>query len=103
MRQIRTIQTSSILKSRLANDANIVLPHGDCCATRAGFHCECPNCGVRFCSEACMEEAYRAWHKTLCLRSRDPDPAHPLLNLVSRVRTHFAGMVATQEQGHIMI
>ena len=50
-----------------------------------------------------MEEAYRAWHKTLCLRSRDPDPAHPLLNLVSRVRTYFAGMVATQEQGHIMI
>ena len=71
--------------SRLANDANIVLPRGECCATRAGFHCECPNCGARFCSEACLEEAYRAWHKTLCPRAREPDPAHPLSNLVSGV------------------
>jgi len=77
------LETAQENVQRLANDANIVLPHGDCCATRAGFHCECPNCGVRFCSETCMEEAYRAWHKTLCLRSRDPDPAHPLLNLIT--------------------
>ena len=59
-----------------------MLPHGECCATRKDFHVECANCGVRYCSESCMEDAYNAWHKTLCFRSREPDPTHPLVNLV---------------------
>ena len=61
-----------------------MLPHGELCATRTDFHVECPNCGVRYCSESCREDAYNAWHKTLCLRSRgEPDPTHPLVNLVT--------------------
>ena len=68
---------------RLANDVNIVLPHGECCVTRKEFHVECVDCGVQFCSEGCREDAYNAWHKTLCLRARgEPDPTHPLVNLV---------------------
>ena len=73
---------------RLANDANIVLPHGECCATRKDFHVECTNCGVCYCSESCMEDAYNAWHKTLCLRSREPDPTHPLVNLVRELHSY---------------
>ena len=87
MLSVETVQHLGIPKMccRLANDANIVLPHGECCATRKDFHVECANCGVCYCSESCMEDAYNAWHKTLCLRSREPDPTHPLVNLVSEL------------------
>ena len=36
---------------RLANDANIVLPNHECCATRKNFHVKCPSCEVIYCSQ----------------------------------------------------
>lgn len=71
---LEPLETANENAVRLANDANIVLPNHECCATRKNFHVKCPNCPVMFCSTSCQEEAWNGYHKTLC----HVDPNHPL-------------------------
>ena len=75
------LETAQENVSRLTGDPNVILPHNECCQTRVTFHVNCPYCGVSYCSKQCQEEAWASFHKTLCLRTNPPDPAHPLLQL----------------------
>ena len=75
------LETAQENVSRLTGDPNVILPHNECCQTRVTFHVNCPYCGVSYCSKQCQEEAWASFHKTLCLRTNTPDPAHPLLQL----------------------
>ncbi len=75
---------------RLSNNPCVILPNSECCLTRPNFHVECESCPARFCSDQCRREAWDAFHKTLCVGSKDPDEAHPFVRLMDTWRSlHF--------------
>ncbi len=65
------LETAQENVSRLTDNPGILLPNTECCVTRGGFHVACPNCGVKYCSKQCLDEAWHKFHKTLCLGKAD--------------------------------
>ncbi|XP_068087175.1 histone-lysine N-trimethyltransferase SMYD5 isoform X2 [Anabrus simplex] len=78
---MRPLETAEENARRLSNNKNLVLPYPHCCSTKRESHCECASCGVQYCSIECRDEAWRQFHRTLCLQSRSKDGAHPLEQL----------------------
>lgn len=78
---MRPLETAEENVRRLVDDPTIELPHPECCDTKKDLITECSDCGTKYCSIECQEEAYQRYHSTLCLRSREKLEAHPLVRL----------------------
>ncbi|KAK4312214.1 hypothetical protein Pmani_016337 [Petrolisthes manimaculis] len=78
---MRPLETAEENAGRLAQDSQLSLPYPECCDTRRDTVVECPHCDASYCSRECRESAWNQYHRTLCLRTFQPDPTHPLVML----------------------
>lgn len=76
----RPLETPEQNVRRLAAKPDIVLPHPDCVDTNLSQIVTCEECGVLYCSNICRENAYVAYHRTLCYNPSDDK--HPMVNLM---------------------
>ncbi|XP_076295395.1 SET and MYND domain containing, class 5 [Lasioglossum baleicum] len=75
------LETAEENVHRLTENSTIILPHPECCETKKELITECPDCGTKYCSVECQNEAYSRYHSTLCSRTREKDESHPLVQL----------------------
>ncbi|XP_063988465.1 histone-lysine N-trimethyltransferase SMYD5 [Diachasmimorpha longicaudata] len=66
---------------RLSGNINLILPYPECCETKKELIVECPTCGVKYCSDECLTEAFQKYHRVLCLQSREKNENHPLVQM----------------------
>ncbi|KAK0161251.1 hypothetical protein PV327_009741 [Microctonus hyperodae] len=66
---------------RLTGKTNLILPYAECCETKKELITECSLCGTKYCSNECLNDAMKKYHKTLCVQSRDKNDSHPLMQL----------------------
>ncbi|XP_078053469.1 SET and MYND domain containing, class 5 [Augochlora pura] len=78
---LRPLETAEENVHRLTGNSTIILPHTECCETKKELITECSECGTKYCSIECQNEAYARYHRTLCLHSREKDESHPLVQL----------------------
>lgn len=67
----------------MTNDPTIIIPNPEFCKIEQSLneHTRCVNCGVLYCNENCLNEAFSKYHQTLCLGDRINDLEHPLNKL----------------------
>ncbi|XP_043265887.1 SET and MYND domain-containing protein 5 [Colletes gigas] len=75
------LETAEENVHRLTENPAIILPHAECCETKKDLITECPECGTKYCSIECQNEAYSRYHSTLCLHAREKCESHPLAKL----------------------
>ncbi|XP_003706005.2 SET and MYND domain containing, class 5 [Megachile rotundata] len=78
---LKPLETAEENVHRLTGNSTIILPHPECCETKKDLITECSECGTKYCSIECQNEAYSRYHSTLCLHSRERDESHPLIQL----------------------
>lgn len=96
---LRPLETAEENAQRLTDDWKLTLPHPECCTTKKELITECPDCGVKYCSAECRDEAYQRYHRILCIQSREKIDSHPLVKL-NEIWKH---MHYPQETGTIML
>ncbi|EZA59880.1 hypothetical protein DMN91_001430 [Ooceraea biroi] len=90
------LETAEENVQRLAGNCEMFLPHMGCCKTDKSSITECLACGVKYCSLNCQNEAFKRYHSTLCLQSRNVDTNHPLVQLNEMwKRMHYPPETAT--------
>lgn len=65
---------------RLANDQSVTVPlieHDPTAAWLPQFT-QCPRCKVRYCSEDCLVEAQKKYHRVACMGAFRADDTHPI-------------------------
>ncbi|XP_006608248.1 SET and MYND domain-containing protein 5 [Apis dorsata] len=75
------LETAEENVHRLTGNSTIILPHAECCETKKELITECSECGTKYCSIECQNDAYLRYHSTICLQSREKDESHPLVQL----------------------
>lgn len=77
---MRPLETSERNVQRLANDPSITLPLPEYCPTQQWMEqfTQCPQCGIRYCSEDCRIEANKKYHTVACMGNRRYDETHPI-------------------------
>lgn len=78
------LETTQENVTRLTGNPNLLLPNTECCSTRPAFHVSCPACDIKYCSQACLDEAIETYHKTLCVGT---SVDHPLISLMDMWKT----------------
>ncbi|CAK9794697.1 Histone-lysine N-trimethyltransferase SMYD5 [Anthophora plagiata] len=78
---LRPLETAEENVRRLTGKSTIILPHPECCETKKDLITECPECGTKYCSIECLNEASLRYHGILCLHTREKDESHPLVQL----------------------
>lgn len=80
---LKPLETAETNVRRLTNDPTIQLPNPEFCKIEQNLneHTRCGNCGILYCSENCLNEAFTKYHQTLCLGDRINDLEHPLNKL----------------------
>ena len=78
---LRPLETAEENVRRLTGNPTIILPHPECCETRKDLITECPECGTKYCSVECQNEAFSKYHSTLCLHTKESYESHPLVQL----------------------
>ncbi|KAH0554861.1 SET and MYND domain-containing protein 5 [Cotesia glomerata] len=66
---------------RLTGKKNLVLPYPEYCEMKKELFAECPECGIKFCSNECLKEAFSKYHRILCSQTRGNKEGHPLEKL----------------------
>ncbi|XP_034948079.1 SET and MYND domain-containing protein 5 [Chelonus insularis] len=75
------LETAEENARRLTGKKDLILPYSECCETKKDLITECPACGVKYCSNECLNEALVKYHRILCLQSREKSDSHPLIQL----------------------
>ncbi|XP_050595122.1 histone-lysine N-trimethyltransferase SMYD5 isoform X2 [Bombus affinis] len=78
---LKPLETAEENVRRLTGNSAIILPYPECCETKKDLITECPECGTKYCSIECQNDAYLRYHSTICLQSREKDESHPLVQL----------------------
>ncbi|EGI62525.1 PREDICTED: SET and MYND domain-containing protein 5 [Acromyrmex echinatior] len=78
---LKPLETAEENVRRLTGNPNFVVPHKECCEVNKSLITECHQCGVKYCSVECQNEAFQRYHSTLCLQGKIKDESHPLNQL----------------------
>lgn len=81
---LKPLETAEQNVRRLTNDSTINLPFPECCLIyeQLDKHAKCPACLETYCSNECLENAFKLYHQTLCLGSDKNNTKHPINILV---------------------
>lgn len=52
------LETAEENVHRLTGNSTIILPHAECCETKKELITECSECGTKYCSIECQNDAY---------------------------------------------
>lgn len=55
---LKPLETAEENVRRLTANSTIILPHIECCETKKDLITECSECGTKYCSTECQNEAY---------------------------------------------
>ncbi|OQV14277.1 SET and MYND domain-containing protein 5 [Hypsibius exemplaris] len=72
---LRPLETAQENARRLTGNRALNLPLPELDDIKPAEHRNCGNCGASYCSAACLDSAYRSYHKRLCHVNQS---AHPL-------------------------
>lgn len=93
---LKPLETAEENVRRLSGNSTIILPHPECCETKKDAITECPQCGTKYCSIECQNEANARYHSSICLQSREKDESHPLVQLMETWKQmHYPPETAT--------
>ncbi|XP_017886308.1 SET and MYND domain-containing protein 5 [Ceratina calcarata] len=93
---LKPLETAEENVRRLTGNSTIILPHPECCETKKDLITECAECDTKYCSVECQNEAFSRYHKIICLRSKEKDESHPLVQLTETWKQmHYPPETAT--------
>lgn len=55
---LKPLETAEENVRRLTGNSAIILPYPECCETKKDLITECPECGTKYCSIECQNDAY---------------------------------------------
>jgi len=58
---LKPLETAEENVRRLTGNPNFVVPHKECCEVNKSLITECHQCGVKYCSVECQNEAFQRW------------------------------------------
>ncbi|XP_055639300.1 histone-lysine N-trimethyltransferase SMYD5 [Toxorhynchites rutilus septentrionalis] len=81
---LRPLETAECNVRRLTNDFTINLPYPECCPTQNQLeaHTKCSACSEMYCSEQCLENALKYYHKVLCRDGEKDNKEHAINKIV---------------------
>ncbi|XP_066595985.1 histone-lysine N-trimethyltransferase SMYD5 isoform X2 [Prorops nasuta] len=78
---LRPLENAEENVRRLTGRKDIILPHPECCETNKDVITECCECGIKYCSAECQNDAIHRYHRVLCPHSKEKNEHHPLTQL----------------------
>lgn len=89
---LKPLETAETNVRRLTTDYSISLPYAECCPIQEqlGGHTKCPDCRENYCSDDCLQNAAKLYHRALCLGAAKGNSEHPTNALVEFwKKTHY--------------